>query len=177
MSTVMDTSVRTGTILALCYSPDLINGVGKVPHNSAHVTKWGIPTDRHFGETRVNSRRQTVPNNRPITVVGVEAVRDTCAKLDIEEIPPGGLGENFLVEGLGDLSDVEPGDRFVVVSPDGEVKVVLDAWKQNDPCANLSFYHKQIVKELYGKRGLLCTVSKEGTVSVGDKIELHHKSS
>ena len=174
MSTIIKSSVRTGTVLALCYSPELINGVGKVPHNSAQVTKWGIPTDRHYGETRI-TRGRVVENNRPITVVGVEAVRDTCAKLGIEEIPPGGLGENFLVEGLGDLSDVEPGDRFEVVSPDGEVKIVLDAWKQNDPCANLSIYHKQIVKELYGKRGLLCTVSKEGTVSVGDKIELHRK--
>ncbi len=175
MSTITETSVRTGTVLALCYSPELINGVGKVPHNSAQVTKLGIPTDRHYGETRVNSRRQTVPNNRPIMVVGVEAVRDACAKLVIEEIPPGGLGENFLIEGLGDLSDVQPGDHFEVVTPDGEVKIVLDAWLQNPPCSSLSIYHKQMVKELYGKRGLLCTVAKEGMVSVGDKIELHRK--
>lgn len=172
MSTTTDTSVRTGTIIALCYSPELINGVGKVQHNSAQVTKWGIPTDRHYGETRVNSRRQTVPNNRPITVVGVEAVRAACANLGIEEIPPGGLGENFLVEGLGDLSDVQPGDRFEVVSLDGEVKVVLDAWSQNPPCSSLSVYHKQLVKELYGKRGLLCTVAKEGTVELGDTFRL-----
>jgi len=177
MLTTTEASIRTGTILALCYSPELINGVGKVAHNSAQVTKWGIPTDRHYGETRVNSRHQTVPNDRPITIVGVEAVRDACAQLGIEEIPIGGLGENFLVEGLGDLSDVEPGDRFEVVSPDREVKIVLDAWLQNPPCVSLSIYHKQIVKTLYGKRGLLCTVSKEGMVSVGDKIELHRKGS
>jgi MOSC domain-containing protein YiiM len=47
---------------------------------------------------------------------------------------------------------------------------------QNDPCANLRVYHKQLVKELYGKRGVICTVLKEGPVQVGDRIEVIRKS-
>jgi hypothetical protein len=165
------TGVREGKIIAVCYSPELINGVGKEVHDSGEITTWGIPGDRHYGETRV-SRGRTVANNRPITVVGVEGLREACERLGIEAIPPGGLGENLLLEGLGDLGDVQPGDELHVRSADGEAGPALKVFKQNDPCSSLQVYHKMIVKELFGKRGLLCTVLREGTVRVGDTVEL-----
>ena len=46
---------------------------------------------------------------------------------------------------------------------------------QNEPCANLRIYHAKMVKALYGKRGVLCTVLKEGVVRVGDRVETVHK--
>lgn len=165
--------VGTGTIIALAYSPELINGVGKELHEAAQVKTWGIPGDRHYGETRYsNSQRRRVPNERPITVVGVEALRTAAERLGIEPIPAGGLGENLLIEGLGDLSDLGPGDELHVLSQDGLTNVVLKIEGQNPPCASLKIYHKLIVKELYGKRGVLCTVLQEGTARVGDRVEL-----
>ncbi|MDQ3707048.1 MAG: MOSC domain-containing protein [Chloroflexota bacterium] len=161
--------LATGTVSAVCYSAELINGVGKEVRESAQVTKWGIPGDRHYGETRV-SRGRVVPNNRPVTVVGADGTRAACEKLGIPNIPPGGLGENILAEGLGDLSDVTAGDEIHVLGERGEPKVILSVWKQNDPCANLMVYHKQMVKELMGRRGVLCTVLLEGEVRVGDTI-------
>lgn len=158
-----------GTVSAVCYSPELINGVGKEQHESARITTWGIPGDRHYGETRV-SRGKVVPNNRPITVVGADGTREACKKLGVPDIPPGGLGENILAEGLGDLSAVTTGDEIHILGEDGEPKVVLQVGKQNDPCSNLMIYHKQMVKELMGKRGVLCTVEREGEVKVGDRI-------
>ncbi len=166
------TSIGTGTLLALCYSPELINGVGKEPHDTAHITRWGIPGDRHYGETRI-SKGHVVPNDRPITATGMEAARDACERLGIPgAIQPGGLGENLLLEGLGDLSDLLPGDELRVLSADGQPNVILHVRKQNEPCANLMIYHKQMPKELYGKRGVLCTVLQEGTVRLGDKVQL-----
>jgi MOSC domain-containing protein YiiM len=165
------TGVREGKVIAVCYSAQLINGVGKEVHDSGEITTWGIPGDKHYGETRV-SRGRTVPNNRPITVLGAEGLRDACERLGIESIPAGGLGENLLVEGLGDLSDVQPGDELHVRSADGEAGPALKVFKQNDPCSNLQVYHKMMVKELFGKRGLLCKVLREGTVRVGDTVEL-----
>jgi hypothetical protein len=167
----------TGTVIAVCYSAELINGVGKEQHDSAEVTRWGIPGDRHYGETRFSSSaRKVVPNNRPITVVGVEGVRDATETLQIAEIPAGGLGENFLVEGLGDLSDLVPGDelRFTPAGS-AEPSVVLKVRKQNEPCSNLLQYHRLMVKEMFGKRGVICTVSKEGRVSTGDAVQLVRK--
>jgi MOSC domain-containing protein YiiM len=167
------TVVRTGRVVAVCYSPELINGVGKRAHEAARITKWGIPGDRHYGETRMShSRKERVPNDRPITVAGVEAVRDVCELLRIPEIPAGGLGENLLVEGLGDLSDLEPGDQLHITGTHGGPEVILLVRKQNEPCANLQIYHRLMVREMYGKRGVVCTVLKEGEVQVGDTVTL-----
>src|SRR5690348_16179496 len=107
------TMERTGTVLAVCYSKKLINKVGKEVHSSGEITRWGIPGDKHYGEKRYSPRRHMyLPNNRPITVVGREAAQAACAALEIPEVPVGGLGENILLEGLGDLSYLAPGDQL-----------------------------------------------------------------
>jgi MOSC domain-containing protein YiiM len=167
--------IRTGKVIAVCYSPELINGVGKQTHASGEVTRLGIPGDRHYGETRVSSRG-VVPNDRPITIVGQESLVEVCGRLGVPLVPPGGLGENILIEGMGDLSDVLPGDVVRVTPAEGgegaEPAVVLLARKQNEPCSNLQIYHRLMTKELFGKRGVICTVEKEGTLRVGDRVEL-----
>jgi MOSC domain-containing protein YiiM len=181
MSTVIEkadkpTSIRTGKIIALAYSSELINDVGKQTHNRAEITRLGIPGDRHYGETRYSSSaRRTVPNNRPITIFGVEAARAACEKLGADPIPPGGVGENLLTEGLGDLSDLGKGDRIQVFDDQGEPKVIFEVRKQNEPCSNLQLYHRLMTKELMGKRGVICTVLKEGHVNVGDTVTLLSK--
>src|SRR5919199_3560616 len=92
--------IRTGKVIAVCYSPELFNGVGKQTHSSGEVTRLGMPGDRHYGETRVSSSRGVVPNDRPITIVGQESLVDVCERLGVPLVPPGGLGENLLIEGL-----------------------------------------------------------------------------
>jgi len=168
---------RTGTVIAVCYSPELIDGVGKSVQQEANITRLGIPGDRHYGETRYSqSTRKTIPNDRPITVVGAEATRDVCERLGIPNVPPGGLGENLLLDGAGDLSDLRAGDEIrVMTAGSTEPSVVLRVRLQNEPCSNLTIYHKQMVKELYGKRGVICTVLKEGHVQVGNKVEIVRK--
>ena len=163
--------VRTGTVLSIAYSPELINNIGKQPQQEAEITRWGIPGDRHYGETRI-SKGRVVPNNRPITVCGVEGGREACAALGVPDIPYGGLGENLLTEGLGDLGDAMPGDQIQVLDESGQPKVILEVGSQNDPCSNTMIYHKQMVKQLYHKRGVLCTVLKEGHVRIGDPVAL-----
>ncbi len=178
MSTIMeetttDRHVRTGKIIAVAYSPELINNVGKDTHDSAEITRLGIPGDRHYGETRYSkSQRKTLPNDRPITILGVEATRNACEKLGIPPIPPGGLGENLLIDGLGDMSAMGDGDLVQVLDAEGQPKVILRMSKQNDPCSNLRIYHKMMIKELMGKRGVICTVVQEGQVDVGDRVAL-----
>jgi hypothetical protein len=181
MSTVIEESgaaraLRTGTIISLAYSGELINNVGKQPRKSADITIWGIPGDRHYGETRYSaSTHERVPNNRPITIFGVEASRAACEKLGVALIPPGGVGENLLTEGLGDLGDLDEGDRLQVLDSEGEPKVVFEVRKQNEPCSNLQIYHRLMTKELMGRRGVICSVLKEGRVEVGDAVVLVKK--
>ena len=170
--------IHTATIVAVCYSRELINGVGKELHDEGQITRLGIPGDHHYGETRYSSTaRKTLPNDRPITVCGDEAARAACERLGIPPIPVGGLGENLHLTGAGDLGDLQEGDEIRVLSSSGEPSAIVEVSKQNDPCSNLLIYHKQIVKELYGKRGVICTVLKEGPAHVGDKVEIVRKSS
>jgi hypothetical protein len=181
MSTLIEESgaaraLRTGKVISLAYSSELINDVGKQPRESADITLWGIPGDRHYGETRYSpSRRRVVPNNRPITIFGVEAARAACEKLGAAPIPPGGVGENLLTEGLGDLGDLDEGDQLRVLDGEGEPKVIFEVRKQNEPCSNLQVYHRLMTKELMGRRGVICSVLKEGRVDVGDTVVLAKK--
>jgi MOSC domain-containing protein YiiM len=166
-------AVRTGKIAGIAYSDVLIDNVRKQPRDSAEITRLGIPGDKHYGETRYSqSQRKTLPNDRPITVVGAEATREVCASLGIPDVPTGGLGENLQLEGLGDLSDLVDGDELRVVGPGGQVKAALLVQKQNEPCSNLRIYHRLMVKEMMGRRGVICTVLQEGSVDVGDRVEL-----
>src|SRR6476659_253291 len=108
---------RTGTVTAVCYSTELINNVGKTIHDEAQITTLGIQGDKHYGETRYSSsQRATVPNKRTITVVGVEATREACEALGVYYIPPGGLGENILTEGVGNLGELVEGDEVAFYS-------------------------------------------------------------
>jgi MOSC domain-containing protein YiiM len=166
-------AVRTGRVAGLAWSAELIDNVRKQPRQSAEITRLGVPGDRHYGEMRYShSARKTIPNDRPITVVGAEAARDACAALGIPEIPIGGLGENLHLEGLGDLGDLTEGDQIRVLDPDGNPKVTLLVRKQNDPCSNLRVYHRLMVKQLMGRRGVICTVLQEGTVHAGDTVDI-----
>jgi MOSC domain-containing protein YiiM len=165
--------ISTGKIISIAYSPKMINNVGKEPKTGAEVTMFGIEGDRHFGETRYSPRQhRRVPNLRPITVMAMEGVREACAALGIpaDTVPFGGMGENVLTDGLGDLGDASEGDLIEVLDERGEPKVILQVGGQNNPCSNLQFYHKQMTKQMMHKRGVFCSVVKAGHIEIGDTI-------
>lgn len=74
---------------------------------------------------------------------------------------------NIIVRGLGDLDQVRPGQR----SPSSS-GVELEVTEQNNPCSQLSVYHPQVPRELYGKRDLLAIVKTPGPVQPGDAAEV-----
>lgn len=133
------------------------------------VDEHGLRGDRHAGPTRLSGRRGVaVPNDRQITFVAQEALDDLGRELDVT-LGPGDFGENICVRGLGDLSDVRPG--ALLVTGRG---VAFRVTGQNEPCSNLTEYHRLMVKAAYGRRGLLATVEAGAglAVAAGDTIEL-----
>ena len=50
--------------------------------------------------------------------------------------------------------------------------MTFEVRKQNEPCSNLQVYHRLMTKELMGRRGVICTVLKEGQVELGDTVAL-----
>lgn len=154
---------RSGTVLAVCLNPD--PGIPKHPQPQVSVGPHGIEGDYHAGPTRLR-RGDTVPNTRQVSLLAEEAIQDVCLALDIT-IPPGGLGENVLLRGLGDLSDLKEGDLLRFSSG-----VELEVSGQNDPCKILSLYHPQVPKFSYRRRGIVAVVRTPGDLKPGDTVVL-----
>lgn len=153
-----------GTVVAVCLS--LSGGVPKHPQDEVKIGAFGVEGDYHAGEFRTTSKGGTEVSRRHVTVVAAEALEAVSEVIGVQ-IPNGGVGENILVRGLGDLGDIEPGQRLQFSSG-----VELEVTAQNNPCANLQVYHPQAPKHLYGRRGLLTVVLQTGVVRPGDTVLL-----
>ncbi|HEU0080869.1 MAG TPA: MOSC domain-containing protein [Candidatus Paceibacterota bacterium] len=149
--------MKTGKIIALCTSPR--GGVPKYRVPDVYVAEHGFDGDYHCKpERRSFSKPGTFKPNtdRHVTIVAQEAIEAVNAKLGLS-LGPGALGENILTSGLGDLSDVADGAVVTIKSVTGSV--MLKVVEQNQPCKNLAPYHPLMLKEIYGRRGLLCAVT------------------
>ena len=159
----MTTKPLEATVVAVCLSPE--PGVPKYPQAEVSVGPHGIEGDYHAGPTRVR-RGQTAPNTRHVSLVAREVIEEVNRALGTE-IPAGGLGENVLVQGLGDLGDLVAGQRLRFSSG-----VELEVTGQNNPCRNLCVYHPQAPKRLMGRRGVVAVVVTPGPLRPGDRVEL-----
>lgn len=155
---------RAGQVVAVCFSPQ--GGVPKYPRLEIQIGPHGVVGDYHAGPyNRHKKKGDPEPNRRQLTVVAQEVLDEMNLLLDIQ-LKPGDLGENVLVWGLGDLSDLQPGDRLRL----GPVLAEITA--QNQPCSTVAVYHPMLVKHLYGRRGVTAIVLQPGTVRPGDPVTL-----
>ncbi len=153
---------RKGRVVAVCSSPQ--GGVPKYRRLFIEVSPEGVIGDYHAGAyNRHKKRGEPEPNTRQLTIVAQEVLDDVNDELGIQ-LEPGFLGENLTVEGLGDLSDLAPGDRLIVGT------VVLEITAQNQPCSTLAVYHPLLVKALHGRRGVCAVVREPGVVRPGDPV-------
>lgn len=160
---------RVGKIVAVCRSDK--GGVPKHPQKEIEVYLDGVMGDYHSGSIDKHRKSgEPKPNDRAISIVAKEVTDSVGETLQVE-LAPGSLGENFLVEGLGDLSDLAPGD-LIKLGP--TVSVVVTA--QNAPCGTLTVHHSGIVKHLAGKRGIVGRVLYVGFAKPGDRVEVVKKA-
>ncbi|MDT7944111.1 MAG: MOSC domain-containing protein [Dehalococcoidia bacterium] len=154
-----------GKVVAVCLSPH--PGIPKYPQERVTVGPWGIVGDYHARPHTVHPRWDgTRPNRRQVSIVAREVYAELERALGIK-VPPGGFAENVLVQGLGDLSHLQPGQRLLFSSG-----VVLEVTAQNIPCKNLAVYHPQVPKLVYGRRGVVAVVVTTGTISPGDLVRI-----
>lgn len=154
---------KTGRVIAVCRRAT--PGLQKTPDDQIVIGLDGVEGDYHAGPERVSRRTGMIKeNDRQVSIVAQEVLDDLHHRLGIE-IPPGGFGENILVEGVGDLSDLAGGDR--ICFDDG---VIVEVTEQNEPCAHLNVWHKRVLYEAIGRRGIVGTVKKGGTVRPGDRL-------
>ena len=161
----MSEESRAGRVVAACSRP--ISGIPKQPQPEVRVGPLGIVGDYHSGPVDKHRRRgKPGPNYRQITVVAREAVDAVSRELGLR-LQPGDLGENFLVEGHGDLGDLLPGDQLRI----GE-SVVLEVTGRNKPCATLRIYGPGIERAFKRRRGILAVVKQTGIARPGDRTEI-----
>lgn len=155
----------TGRVVAVCRNSAA--GLLKLPQDEIHIGRYGVKGDYHAGRKRLSRRTGLMKrNDRQISIVAKEVLDDLHRRLGIS-IPHGGFGENILVEGIGDLSNLSEGDRIYF---DGGV--IVEVTEQNEPCANLNVWHKRVLYEVMGRRGVVGVVKKGGTLRPGDRVGL-----
>ena len=153
-----------GTVIACCARQE--RGMPKYPRDEIDVGTFGVDGDYHAGPIRKHGSGAGRPNDRTVSVVSKEVYNFLTASLDVE-IEPGAFGENLLVEGLGDLSDLAGGDVLRV----GDT-VAIRVTEQNKPCSNLDYIDKSVLKACVGKRGVVGTVISTGKVRPGDSVSI-----
>lgn len=154
-------TILQGHVAAVSLSPT--GGVPKRPQEFVHIGPQGVEGDYHAGP--INRHKKTgdpEPNRRQITLVAQEVLEDLSRRLHID-LKAGDLGENLLLVGLGDLSQLQPGDQLVL-----EHGAVLEVTAQNRPCDTIRVYHPALVEEIAGRRGVTAVVLNPGLVRPGD---------
>ena len=150
--------LRNGKVVAVCLSEK--GGVPKYPRDAVSICKGGVVGDYHYGNVGSDGTL------RYLTVVAKEVFDSVGEDLKVN-VAPGDFGENFLIEGVGDLSDIVPGD-LICLGP----QVVIRVTSQNTPCSNLSALHSGMIRMVVGRRGVLATVETGGKVCPGDDVYL-----
>ncbi|MFN3974893.1 MAG: MOSC domain-containing protein [Dehalococcoidia bacterium] len=159
----MATFRRQGRVVAVCLRPS--GGVPKYPQPVITLNGDGVEGDWHAGPINKHKKKgDPEPNWRQVSIVSQEMYFYLRETLGIH-LEPGAFGENILVEGLGDLSDLQPGDRLHL----GQTAIV-EITKQNSPCATLEVYHRAIVRTVMGRRGVVGVVHSPGLVRPGDTL-------
>ena len=156
--------MRTGEVVAVCLKEG--KGIPKQVQAMVTVGQYGVEGDYHAGEFSKRQGLEGQPNHRQVSILAQEVIDVLNRELSIE-IPFGGLGENIVVKGLGDLSDIKKGDHLIF-----STGVELEISDQIDPCKDLMAYHDQLPKRSYGKRGIIAKVLTIGTLEAGDTVQL-----
>ncbi len=142
-------------------------GVPKYPKESIVIGPQGVEGDFHAGPINKHKKKgDPEPNLRQVTLVAQEVLHELNSLLHVE-LKPGDLGENVLVAGLGNLSQLQKGDHLMLGS-----KVVLEVTAQNRPCDTIRVYHPTLVEEIMGKRGISAVVITAGPLRPGDICRL-----
>lgn len=167
----MSAEIRQGRVTAVCMSSN--HGYPTVPKDSVYVGPLGIEGDAHSGPDRESFTNPGTrkPNDRPISIVSEEVYKEINYTFGLSA-KHGAFNEQVVVEGMGDLSDVEIGSR--VMMGDVLLEVTDSAW----PCDRLNAHmgepllkKRLVYEDEHGirrtKRGIVAKVIEEGELTPG----------
>lgn len=119
-----------------------------VPVDQIMVTYRGIVGDRHYGATRLSGGREEldyprgtrIRNYRQVSIVSADEVLAIAEAMKVGRIDPGWLGANIVLEGIPDLTVIQPLTRLFFQG--GAVIVV---YALNIPCISMG---KELIQHL-----------------------------
>ena len=171
----MPTSVAP-LVAAVSLSPT--HSFSKLPQDAIEVlTDHGVSGDAHAGATvrhRFARRREPAkPNLRQVHLIAREFLDDLAGHGF--DVPPGGLGENVLTEGIDLLS--LPVDTRLRLGEDAVVRLT----GRRSPCSLINDYQPELLTLCFadegeqgrqGRVGVLAVVEEGGAIRPGDAIEV-----
>lgn len=138
----------------------------------------------HGGLTRPSCSRvvaqypkgTTIRNTRQFTILSVEELAATAAKMGLDRLDPALVGATMVIEGIPDLTHLPPSSRL-----QGEGGAVLVVDMENRSCqlpakpieARHAGFGARYKSAASGRRGLTAWVEREGQFRLGEAIRLH----
>jgi hypothetical protein len=117
-----------------------------------------------------------IRNTRQFTILSVEELAATAAKMGLDHLDPALVGATMVIEGIPDLSHLPPASRLQVA--DGATLVVdIENRSCQLPAKPIEARHAgfgaKYKSAAAGRRGLTAWVEREGVFRLGDAIRLH----
>ena len=140
-----------GSVVSLTINPGSRQPLDFV-ESASFVTDRGIEGDRHYSDRENRAGYQVLLMDR-----------ETIEALGLSI---GDVRENVTTDGF-DLAALEPGQRVAI---GGEV--VLRVFKDCPPCGRMDELRPGLRSELLGRRGILASVERGGSASVGDAVRV-----
>jgi MOSC domain-containing protein YiiM len=123
-----------------------------IPEAELHINH-GIVGDAHAGDW-----------DRQLSLLEIESINIMAAKG--AKVSPGDFAENITTEGI-DLSELKIGDKLKL-GKEVEIKIT----KFGKQCHGKCIIYDQIGDCIMPRRGVFAKVSRQGSIKVGDTIEV-----
>jgi hypothetical protein len=174
----------TGIVEKVLIAADPIS-IASVQCKRVNVTLEGFEGDKHSGWTKPSDGRTkfyprgtTIRNNRQISMVSIEELKEIAHDLNIPELLPEWMGANLLIKGIPDFTAIKPNTRLFFSS--GTTLLVTE---ENFPCmtmtkeicthfSNRPDLETAIIKMSMHKRGLVAVVELAGEINEGDEVKV-----
>ena len=132
-------------------------GIPKTPINAGDLTTAGLRGDGH------NHAKHCTPMSA-VSILDVEDLDDL--KREGFNVFPGAMGENLTVRDLR-VDELAVGDRLIFAGG-----VEIEITKHRKPCYVLDAISPDLKRVIVGRCGVLAKVLREGTIRVGETIEV-----
>ncbi len=151
------------------------------------LTFEGIKGDFHRGFTRRSGGREPwyprgteMRNERQLSIVAPDELRDIASAMGIAEVRPEWIGANLMLSGVHRLSMLPPGTLLffkggVTLKVDGQnrpCRVAGGSVAQNagmDDCDAAAIVFARVARRL---RGLVAWVEKPGSIAAGEEVSV-----